>query len=1482
MQRLRTGKRPRRSFPLRVESLEVRHLLAVGPIITEFMADNANGLQDVDGEYSDWIEIYNPGEAPISLAGFHLTDDDETLDLWTFPDVQVGAHAFLVVFASDKDRRDPAGELHTNFKLALDGEYLALVAPDGVTIQSAFDPDFPAQQEDVSYGLAQGTNGQTILAPGSPGRALIPDEVTGPALGTSWTARDFDDSAWKSGPTGWGYDREPTYGALIGTQLNEMFGGSTGAYLRVEFQVEDPLAVNSLTLRMKYDDGFTAYLNGEPVVDVNAPAPPAWDDRASDLNPDSLAVVYEDFDISAFKDSLVAGKNVLAIHGLNAASGSSDFLILPEITATIAGEVEERIGFFKIPTPAAANDTPPTDGFVSDTQFSVDRGFFTAPFDVAISTETPSTTIRYTTDGTEPTAANGSVYSGPIQVTATTVLRAAAFKPNFEPSNVDSQTYLFLDDVIRQSPNGAPPPGWPSDWGGNEVNYGMNQSVVDANIATIRDDLKALPSMSIVMDLDDLFGPQGIYANPGGEGINWERETSLELIQPDGSEGFQVNAGIRIRGGFSRSESNPKHGFRLFFRGEYGDAKLNYPLFGDEGASAFDNFDLRSDQNYSWSFQGDSRDTKVREVFSRDTQRDMGQPYTRSRYYHLYINGQYWGVFQSQERSEAAYGATYFGGDKDDFDVVKAEAGSYDTRATDGNLEAFQRFWSLANAVAAAPTVEQRHALYQQLLGDNPDGSPNPNYEVLLDADNLIDYMLVIVYGGNLDAPISNFLGNTRVNNWFGMRDRTGASGGFKFFAHDNEHTLLNTTEDRTGPYSAGATFQYANPQWIWQQLWRSEDFQLAVADRVQKHFFNGGALTPEAATARFQSRAAEIDRAIVGESARWGDAQRSPSFTRQTWLSAIQAVVNGVFPTRGNVVLNQLALKGLVSSLEPPELTSYGGDVEPGFQVGISTMGEAYYTVDGSDPRLPDGGVSPTAILVDAGEEQLLFDAQHPAKIFVPTSSNGGSSLGGSWTALNFDDSSWTTGAVGVGFDVSGQFQGAYTTDIQQPMLGVNAGVFLRTEFDVADPGALNGLNLRVKYDDGFMVFLNGQRVASRNGPANRFSYNTPATAEHPDEEALLFEAVGLAGFADLLVPGRNVLAFQAMNRGVNDDDFLFVPELFTYGVSDGTQVTLHENTTIRARAVVGSQWSAEVTADFRLPSPLRVTEIMYNPLAPPVGSPFVAGDFEFIELQNIGSQSLNLAGYRLADGVDFVFGETALAPGAYVVVVNNQAAFESRYGDGVNVAGEFTGNLSNGGETVRLEATLNALVQQFAFSDAWYATTDGEGLSLTIRDAEGVLDNWNLAEGWKASLRSGGSPGGPDAPATPGDTNGDGAVNLVDLNNVRNNFGATGVGVLGDTNGDQTVDLVDLNAVRNNFGAAVPVPQSDRKAHRALAADGAFATIEDFSSTDDIGLPKLHKRVSPTGSVDDLLRDWDELLWQFVAGEERRITIAKRGFNR
>src|SRR5262249_6873470 len=160
---------------------------------------------------------------------------------------------------------------------------------------------------------------------------------------------------------------------------------------------------------------------------------------------------------------------------------------------------------------------------------------------------------------------------------------------------------------LRQSPNGETPPGWPSTWGQNVVDYGMDPDVVNNPIYSgeISNDLRVIPSYCITTDLKNLFDPViGIYANAGSDGPDWERPASIELIYPDGTKGFHINGGIRIRGGYSRSPGNPKHAFRFFFRQEYGTAKLKYPAFASQGgADTFDGFDLRTFQNYSWSFE---------------------------------------------------------------------------------------------------------------------------------------------------------------------------------------------------------------------------------------------------------------------------------------------------------------------------------------------------------------------------------------------------------------------------------------------------------------------------------------------------------------------------------------------------------------------------------------------------------------------------------------------------------------------------------------------------------------------------------------------------------------------------------------------------------------------------------------------------------------------------------------------------------------
>src|SRR5881394_3803113 len=171
-------------------------------VISEFLASNSNGLRDEDGDYSDWIELFNSGVTPVALGGWFLTDTASDLAKWSFPPTNMAPGGFLVVFASGKDRRVPGAPLHTRFSLSASGEYLALVRPDG-TIASEFAPVFPPQVPDISYGIGQNLQVTALVSNASPAQVYFPSNSS---LGSSWLAADFDDTGWRRATNGVGYE----------------------------------------------------------------------------------------------------------------------------------------------------------------------------------------------------------------------------------------------------------------------------------------------------------------------------------------------------------------------------------------------------------------------------------------------------------------------------------------------------------------------------------------------------------------------------------------------------------------------------------------------------------------------------------------------------------------------------------------------------------------------------------------------------------------------------------------------------------------------------------------------------------------------------------------------------------------------------------------------------------------------------------------------------------------------------------------------------------------------------------------------------------------------------------------------------------------------------------------------------------------------------------------------------------------------------
>ena len=568
-------------------------------------------------------------------------------------------------------------------------------------------------------------------------------------------------------------------------------------------------------------------------------------------------------------------------------------------------------------------------------------------------------------------------YTEPIHISKTTCIRAAVPKEGSVIQQDASATYLFLDDILSQTRD-VVPAGFPATTINSQaMRYGMDQNVVNGadRDRLLRGFTNSVSTISLVIDPHNLFDPvEGIYVNAiACDGREWERLTMVEQIDPkDASNGFSTAAGIRIRGAFSRKPQYPKHSLRLFFRNDYGDGPLEFPLFGDEGASKFKKVDLRTSQNYAWA-NGDSGDTFVHEVFSRDSQRDMGDLYTRSRFYNLFINGHYWGLYQTQERGDDDFAETYNGGDADMYDVIKTSQPGYVTGASEGTVDAWYALWDMAVNEGFSGVYSNN---YYKAMGLNPDGSRNPEYPVYLNPTNLMDYMLCSHYVVDSDTPSSR---SNFPNNLYAVRDRDDNdeglnSQGFYYLRHDAEHSMgVNTSYSKYShdPTGYGTTEQSSvfakkenfNPAELHYKLCDNPEYKMAFADRFYKHCLApGGALTAEKSRERFQSRMAEIDDVVVCEAARWA----TKSQTRQTWLNACDGRLDFI-DKRTSYMLAQYRARGWYPSIDAPvALNGSGATLADGMVVAADDMlylsggnaGTVYYTLDGSDPRLEGGKV--------------------------------------------------------------------------------------------------------------------------------------------------------------------------------------------------------------------------------------------------------------------------------------------------------------------------------------------------------------------------------------------------------------------------------------------------------------------------------------------------------------------------------------------
>ena len=357
------------------------------------------------------------------------------------------------------------------------------------------------------------------------------------------------------------------------------------------------------------------------------------------------------------------------------------------------------------------------------------RGFYEEPFSLTLTTEMEAATIRYTKNGTVPTESvaeeggNGTVYTEPISIYTTTILRVGVFKPDFIPSRIVTYTYLFLADVVNQPAN---PAGFPDRWKVVEASYEMNPDYPESD-ETIIKALTALPTISVVADPDDIFGSRGFYPN-GETNRNdpWEKPCSIEMIYPDGRVGFQENVGVQGRN--SAPGEQRKRGIRIDFKSRYGPSKLEFPIFEDavEGADTaarrFDSLNLRSGKTENYTGVRYEPDLVIlfRDPMLRNAELAMRALGTRNIHVHLYLNGLYWGVFNLTEAHEPDYYSTYLGGRDSDWFQVKAKDRS-DFDGNDGlfartDTEAVDRYLAFLDFMVAADLSQSEN--YRRVLHD--------------------------------------------------------------------------------------------------------------------------------------------------------------------------------------------------------------------------------------------------------------------------------------------------------------------------------------------------------------------------------------------------------------------------------------------------------------------------------------------------------------------------------------------------------------------------------------------------------------------------------------------------------------------------------------------------------------------------------------------------------------------------------------------